>query len=755
MKNILFTILFFTLHCLSAQESTTTDQTSSLIRKSYFIRATGAPGYLNLSNNSIAFGPKPSAIEFHSNNGGKTALISLGNYWFKVDTSGPIALINLETTKPSYSDKTALFSIETVTSLAIYGVTYGIKCKLNGKNYYLNNANYSSLNFQQAESLKWPTNGAGLFWEFYVASPTFEQNQLLHQGSITYDTASPFQYNLISNPDSVLSYQNSGFAIEKESNINNYLSWNLDTIPEGIKFSQSFEIIITNEKNEKNYLTTKSGVGAGCDGNGLKLNNTPMYFPNIQSGWLECVIPTSNAPTYLALINQNIPDAQKTKYNVTLGFCEKGGGFACSTTEPIYPNNVTASLFSLKSSTKQYIPTKSTSLQATKKANLPPIIGHITQELSYRSIGSNKYYFYGGEDTIYVARRNHFFPTLNTKDKYAWNGTQAIFGSSLHKSYFYLINNDSLRLYSLFGIDNSIQGLVSKTYIGPIKGTLRMSAPVYNPISHSVYGIYNTGVVYGYSQGLNAPINPVSTLKPKPIPDSKLELFVIPNNDTITYLYHLNNNNQLLKFIAYTKSIQPVGSPIPVFEREIRWLRHQTKMLNHEPTVPEQTLVPIRNGYAASGSIGSDSTYVLFFVQDSILGATNISLYKGPTAAFPSFPDHSTISEVSYGKTISMTNWVLQSSKGNNLWTEGSPLMFYDSKSRTFSVETLAKSSPLDDTSKVYTFTIPLSVTTSVAGLFNLEWQNAAGKVSNIQEGTPLHLWYQYNWMKSANPFED
>ena len=714
------------------------------LEHTYFMTTVGNTNYLNYKGDTVVFEAVPKPIKVLSMNGGKTAAIALGDNWLKVDTTESYSVV-LSSSQPGSNDPTVNWVIESVSSGL--GAVYTIKSTLPDTVCYLNSANYTSLNLSNQLG-----NGApGCYWYFQKKSPQITINQLLHTGNFIFP---PTGETTITNPDSILHFANETVNIQKRSSVYYDWNWHLDKDPNTKQ--PSYEIRITNLKNQQFYVIPNQNSIGSC---GLDTSLYPLYSergPNVylQSGWLPGLIEIGPGVP-IGLWNSYYPfDCH--------GYCPQLNGlvfseseFKCRSSNPKAEGPVGVSQFNLAPHQQYYVGQPSSTLQATKNVDLKSIEGDIVQELNIRNLGTNKYYTYGNEKALHIVKRNPYFPNINDNATYRQKHKQPIFGASINNSYTYLINNDSLRLYSLFGMNEEARGLLKELYLGDLSQA-ETSAPVYNPVSHNVFLLENIGdnsYVCAYGQGLESNI-PYYTDTNR-LAASPLELFVVPENEVTTHLYYLTTKGSLVSLKVDAQKILSDGEPIPVTEKEIRWLRHQTKMLNYKNRVSLQNIVELKNGYAASGPIDLNSKYVLFFTQDSILGASQVTLYTGQNTAFPSFPNLTSIDTVVYNAdtSLKMISWVIQNEEGNNLWTEGYPLITYDQSSNTFTVESLAKNSPLDSTSKVYSYEIPLDAPDNVAALFNLEWQNAKGNLSKLTKGSILELWYQFNWMINAHPF--
>ncbi|MBL4710491.1 MAG: hypothetical protein JKY48_18835, partial [Flavobacteriales bacterium] len=733
------------------------EPTSSFVKKSYFINSAGDDeSFLSSNNSTIGYNRTPTPVEFHSSDVGNTALISIGDYWLGVNTSSSPAVVQF-TRKGSifpYFDDRFLWSVERATSPTTYGAIYGIKCNTNGVNYYLNNTNYISLDLLLADSLVWGPNRTGPFWHFTESTPKFASGKLIKYDSTTFQNGAN---TTVHTTAASLATYGDLIIIEPGTTAIGAWNWHLD---KNSTHTNHYEIRITNVNNDQKYVVptnipTPNHLLDNETWGALAVADTALQC-NLIKGWRkgEAGVPRGNLP-----ILDSVALSYVVEYPISI---QQGihfiNQFSWSTNlRPFPPNQILKYLsLYLTTDTKYFISPITRTLQATQRDtnDYPAFSGKVVQPLSFREIGSDKFHIYGSNKELHVIKSNINFPNDHGHTTYNWNDTLPIWGASLLNSYMYLINKDYLWLYSLFGIKSNYKGYITSTYVG----SYAASAPVYNPISHKVYVLFNdlsNNYVYGYGQSLNSQI-PYSDTILNHVPKAPFELFVIPEDDLITKLYYQNKEGKLVCLRDDAIKIEIDGEPIDVSEREIRWLRYKTQLLNYYATTAGMSIVPIQNGYAANGPMGTDSSYVLFFINDPLLKRTQASLYIGPNAAFPNFPNLDTVPAVAYNNTTSMGKWTVQDAHGKSLWMEGYPLVFYNNTSRNFVIESLAKESDESDESKIYTYSIPVAGTSNTAGLFNLEWQKLAGKeVGKIKDGSPLHNWYQHFWMKNANPFSE
>ncbi len=727
MKTLFTSIALLCCYLATAQE----------LKRAYFMTTAGNPKYLTYQQDTIEFSLNPKPIVMHSYDGGKTVMFSLGKYWLEVDTNQSNTIV-LSPDQPNSNTLYALWKIEVAASPSSAGFTFSIKSALPGKNYYLNSANYEWLNL--ADTLDYSI-GEGCYWQFFESSAHFNMNQLVHIGNFTFGPTSGTQKNPVQNPDSILFYDGEQFSLQPNT-VGTYLwHWQLEKDAD----SSSYEITITNEQNEQYYVVRE--IDGAC---GLKTDSSRMFVgPKnrpVHKGWVPGFINLEE-PMQIGLWTTSEPfDCNGCEYVDAIKISDKG--MTCSTSNVKNPVTVAVSEFKSVNNTQQYFVHEAfQTLKAEKKIGFPNLKGRIVQDLAYRNIGSNEYYIYGDQQQINVLKRNPYFPSSNASYTYKSDGKHPINGASLNDSYLYIAYNDSIRLFSLFGLDNAKEGLLSQTY----GGKQQLSAPVYNPISHQVFALNEQGYVVGFGQGLKNYLSPY--VYPHNINVDSTELFVLPEKDTLTHLYFINSNDSLVRLLATANTIQIDGKPQAVTPKEIEWFRYQTKMLNYKSNVKHQEIVPINNGHVVKGAIGTDSTYVIMFIKDSLLKATKVSLYVGPKAAFPTFSNTDSLSvPLLNGTTSSLCNWILQDDSGNNLWGRGYPIVFYNEQSQSFAVETLASLSAFEKEASVYAYSFPLDSAKYSATLLNIEWQRAKGNIQNIKFGTPLDHLFQFYWMKNYSP---
>ncbi|MBL4709724.1 MAG: hypothetical protein JKY48_14925 [Flavobacteriales bacterium] len=734
--------------------------TPFFVKKSFFLDAAGSPanGYLAVKDDSVGDYLTPTPVEFFSSDGGKTALISFGNYWLTVYTNRSPAVVVLEEKQgffPHFQDR-YLWSIERAISPTVYGATYGIKCRIDSVDYYLNNANYSSLDLQPADSLIWGTNGAGNFWHFHESTPELKKGNLVLYGrEIRYPDGDYDGTTLAAN-SSVFKYSGGALTLESGTTSSGIWNWHLDRIANAVNptWPNNYAIRITNASNDQKYVvpgtipsTNNESINETIEvltvaNENFAINSSNKKVNTWQS--LQNLEPFGSDRLALSFFAVYI-NGTRDSINQSINW-RSSQGFSSLTSSNAHPNDLTTAVFDHTFSSNYFISSDMRTLQAKQRAtkSFPVCSGKVIQPLSYREVGSDKFYIYGSNEELYAIKNNKNFSNIFDTTIYHGNRTKPIRGASIHNSYMYLIHEDGLWLYTLFGIKNNYKGFVSQIDVGGYDA----SAPVYNPISHKVYVLYNqsnNNYVFEYGQGLDSTDHySYNDTINNHIPKAPLELFVIPENEPKTKLYYQNIEGKLVSLQADANSIEIAGEPIDVSEREIRWLRYKTRLLNHHATTAGMSIVPIQNGYVASGAIGADSTYALFFINNSILQSTQASIYVGPNAAFPSFNHHYRVPDVAYTNTMSFATWTVQDANGKNLWMEDSPLIFYDSTSQSFTVEALTKKSSFSDESSIYFYEIAMNQATTISKSFNLEWQKLAGKeVDKIKDGSPLHNWYQ------------
>ncbi len=753
---------------LTDSDSTNThfkfSMTPAYVSNTYFLKAVGSnSNFIALKDNkTVRNSDEPTAVTFASNNGGKSSLILFDEYLLYLDTAGGNVELQLLTQNPistiNYLDflsDFALWQIEQATSP--HGTTYGIFCELNGQRYYLNNAYYDSLSIMNptTQPLAWANVGHGSweseFWHFVKGGFAYTRSSIVT--NYVYDNYCSAAYDGASFPPFVYTVDGSKVIMKAKNNLSGNWNWKLRPKGEG-----EAEVFVSNLDNTGGYLVPSilpsSNYNSEKQAVELSLSDSPLArttSTKIVSSWKTSWLPeVETGETFSARFDTEIKSPQ-ISYMSGISWDTVSNQFFYTECKWEGQGGATYNYSNVVDTTYDIYYTNRSNITANQKntTSYPELKGPIVQPLSYTEEGTDKFYIYGDTSALFVVKRNEANSASNETITYSGD-TAAIYGASVHKSYLYLLNESSLVLYSLFGIDDQPKGQVS---LAPLEASSAVfGSPVYNPMSHQIYGVNAAGIVYGYDQSFSSYPSPY-TKGLAPMPAEPYELFVIPNSNPETYLYYKGVNDSLVRFeVTKQNKIEPNGKAVSVTEKELSWLRYKTQMLNYVPAISGMEIAPIENGYVATGPIGTDSTFALFFVQDPILQSAQVSLYIGESGALPDFSDLSTIPAVNYNKKASMGNWTVVDANGNNLFFQGMPLVSYTKG--IFSIESLVKNSSDSDTTSVYTYSLKVKDANAVPETFNLEWQKTTGQsVDSLTKGSPLHLWYQFNWMKNSTLF--